>query len=63
MALSGVAYAIETLRGRFESAGLAVTDICTHRGTARWRSIDEMVQIEVESTPLADQISNDIYRG
>jgi SAM-dependent methyltransferase len=53
---------LAALRSRFESAGLVVTDIRTHLGTARWGSIDEMVQIEVESTPLIERISDEVYR-
>jgi ubiquinone/menaquinone biosynthesis C-methylase UbiE len=53
---------LETLKDRFQAAGLEVTDIRTRLGTARWRSIDEMVRTEVESTPLVDRISDEVYR-
>ncbi|HEY3263292.1 MAG TPA: hypothetical protein VGJ95_23970 [Pseudonocardiaceae bacterium] len=53
---------LDTLAGRFASVGLEVTEVRTVLGTARWASIDQMVQIEVESTPLVDRISDDVYR-
>jgi len=53
---------LDTLRSRFESAGLDITAIRTRLGTARWGSIDEMVRTEVESTPLVDRISDNVYR-
>lgn len=53
---------LAALQSRFESAGLTVVETRTHLGIARWASIDEMVQIEVESTPLIDRISNEVYR-
>jgi SAM-dependent methyltransferase len=53
---------LDTLTGRFQSAGLEVADIRTALGTARWDSVDQMVQIEVESSPLVDRISDETYR-
>ena len=53
---------LDELTSRFRSAGLEVTDIRTRVGTARWRSIDQMVQVEVESTSLVDRISDDVCR-
>ncbi len=53
---------LDTLRSRFESAGLDITAIRTRLGTARWDSIDEMVRTEVKSTPLVDRISDNVYR-
>lgn len=52
---------LETLKGRFELAGLEVTAIQTRLGTARWDSIDDMVRVEVESTPLIDRINSEVY--
>ena len=53
---------LDTLSGRFASAGLEIADVRTLLGTARWESIDQMVRIEVESTPLVDRISDEVYR-
>ncbi len=44
------------------AAGLEVTTRSTRVGTARFSSIDELVRIEVEGTPLADRIDEEIYR-
>ena len=46
----------------FDAAGLEISAIQTRVGTARFDSIDELVKIEVESTPLIDRISDDVYR-
>ena len=53
---------VDALTRLFGSAGLDVTAIRTRLGTARFGSIEEMVRIEVESTPLVDRISDDTYR-
>ncbi len=53
---------VPALTTRFRSAGLDVVDVRTQVGTARWRSIDQMVQTVVQSTPLADRISDEVYR-
>jgi SAM-dependent methyltransferase len=45
----------------FTEAGLRVTGTKEHVGTARFTSIEEMVRIEVESTPLVDRIDDGIY--
>lgn len=52
---------LDALTGRFRVAGLRVTDIRTVSGTARWDSVDQMVQIEVKGSPLADRIDDDTY--
>jgi SAM-dependent methyltransferase len=52
---------LDALRGRFAAAGLRVTDVHTRLGTARWASIDEMVRIEIEGTPLRDRIDEAVY--
>jgi hypothetical protein len=44
-----------------ESAGLRVTDARTIAGVARFTSPDELVATEVESTPLIDRISDQVY--
>lgn len=41
--------------------GLKLTATETHVGTARFESIEELVRIEVESTPLIDRIDDDTY--
>lgn len=46
----------------FEAAGLRVTETRTHLGTVRFGSIDELVKTEVESTPLTERISDEIYQ-
>jgi SAM-dependent methyltransferase len=46
-----------------EAAGLEISARCTRVGTARFDSIDELVKTEVESTPLIDRISDDVYRS
>lgn len=45
-----------------EAAGLEITATHTRIGTARFDSIDSMVKTEVESTPLIDRISADVYQ-
>jgi SAM-dependent methyltransferase len=45
----------------FESAGLRVIAKSTRLGTARFDSIDDLVRTEVESTPLAERISDETY--
>jgi SAM-dependent methyltransferase len=49
------------LTGLFGQAGLQVTAIGTHSGTARFPSIDALVTTEVESTPLRERISAEVY--
>lgn len=53
---------LDVLQGRFRAAGLQVTDIQTHLGTARWPSSDDMVRVEIEGSPLIDRISTEDYR-
>jgi hypothetical protein len=45
------------------SAGLDVTHARTHVGTYRASSVDAFVTTEVESTPLLERISDDVYQG
>jgi len=49
------------LRGLFESAGLRVTTTGGHAGMARFPSVDALVATEVESTPLRERITDDVY--
>jgi ubiquinone/menaquinone biosynthesis C-methylase UbiE len=44
------------------SAGLEVTRARTHVGTYRAPSVDAFVTTEVESTPLLERISDDVYQ-
>ncbi len=52
---------MEHLRSLFEASGLQVCETSTRVGTARFGSIDEVVRIEVESTPLIDRIDEEVY--
>jgi SAM-dependent methyltransferase len=49
------------VRSLFDQAGLDVSQVTTRLGTARFESIDELVGVEVESTPLIDRIDDTIY--
>ena len=52
---------LDALAARFRSAGLVVTDVRTVLGSARWQSVDQMVRIEVEGSPLIERISETMY--
>ena len=52
----------DALAALVESAGLRVDAFDTHIGTARFDSPDALVTTEVESTPLVDRISDEVYR-
>jgi SAM-dependent methyltransferase len=52
---------LDELTGLFGRAGLQVTATRTHSGTARFPSIDALVTTEVESTPLRERISGEVY--
>lgn len=52
---------LDDLTGLVESAGLRVTSSRTHVGVYRARSVDAFVTTEVESTPLIERISDDVY--
>ena len=51
------------LRGALTSAGLEVTDVRTHAGTARFGSPDELAVTEVEGSPLAERLTPEAYAG
>jgi len=53
---------LDDLAALASSAGLDVASAATHLGTYRAPSIDAFVTTEVESTPLADRLSDDVYR-
>ncbi len=44
-----------------EAAGLHVAETRTHLGTVKCPSVDAFVQTEVESTPLRERISDEVY--
>jgi len=52
---------LDELRRRFDAAGLVVENVHTRLGTVRWASADEMVQVEIEGSPLVDRISDAQY--
>ena len=52
---------LDELCGLFESAGLRVTNTHSHTGTVRFLSVDAAMATEVESTPLRERISDDVY--
>lgn len=52
----------DALAALVESAGLRVDAFDTRVGTARFDSPDALVATEVESTPLVDRISDEVYR-
>ncbi|WP_199522497.1 methyltransferase domain-containing protein [Geodermatophilus marinus] len=52
----------EEFTGQFTRAGLRVSDVRTLPVTVRAPSVDDYITTEVESTPLVDRISEDVYR-
>jgi SAM-dependent methyltransferase len=52
---------LDELTGWFGRAGLRVTATITHSGSARFPSSDALVTTEVESTPLGERISAEVY--
>jgi hypothetical protein len=65
MSLLGTYFAcgdLVDLSALVESAGLQVTSIQAHVGTYRAPSVDAFVTTEVESTPLVERISPEVYR-
>ena len=52
---------LDALTALIESAGLRVDVARTTTGVARFASPEEMVATEVESTPLIERISDDVY--
>jgi hypothetical protein len=53
---------LDKLTALFEAAGLAITSMRTRTGAIRAPSIDQYVTTEIESTPLVERISDDVYR-
>jgi len=54
---------LDQVTGLVESAGLRITTAHTRLGTYRAPSVEAFVTTEVESTPLRERISDDIYRS
>ena len=52
---------LDELTERFEKAGLPEPTTGTHLGTARFPSVDALVTTEVDSTPLGDRITTEVY--
>ena len=52
----------EQVTGQFSRAGLRVTVVRTLPVTVRAPSVDAYITTEVESTPLIDRISDEVYR-
>jgi ubiquinone/menaquinone biosynthesis C-methylase UbiE len=52
----------EQFTGQFARAGLRVTDVRTLPVTVHAPTVDDYITTEVESTPLIDRISDDVYR-
>jgi SAM-dependent methyltransferase len=52
---------LAALTAIFESAGLRVNAARTTTGVARFASPEEMVATEVESTPLIERVSDEVY--
>jgi hypothetical protein len=52
---------LDELTALFESAGLHVTHASTVAGVAKFASPEEFVVTEVESTPLVERISDQVY--
>ncbi len=49
------------LMSLFEQAGLPAPTTGTHLGTARFPSVDALVTTEVDSTPLGERITAEVY--
>ena len=53
---------LDELTGLVRSAGLEIASARTHLGTYRAPSVDAFVTTEVESTPLLERITDDVYQ-
>lgn len=51
---------LDNLTTLFENAGLSSPTTGTHRGTARFPSVDALVTTEVDSTPLGERITTEV---
>lgn len=54
---------VEALRAWFAAAGMPDVTITTKLGTAHFPSAEALVTTEVESTPLIERISDDVYKA
>lgn len=54
---------VDTLRAQFRSAGMTEVTITTTLGTAHFPSAQTFVATEVESTPLIERISDDVFKA
>ena len=52
---------LEALKSVFETAGLEVTATRSRVGTARFGSVDALVETEVNSTPLVDRLTEPVF--
>jgi hypothetical protein len=52
---------VRELRALCTAAGLTVTGVRTHLGTAHFGSTDELVATEIEGSPLAGRLAADVY--
>ncbi len=53
---------LDELTGLVQTAGLKVTSARTHVGVYRAPSVDAFVTTEVESTPLIERLSDEVYQ-
>ena len=53
---------LDLVFGLFDRGGLEVVGTLTRLGTVRFGSIDEFVKAEIESSPLIERISDDVFR-
>jgi len=54
---------LDDLAAAFAHAGLHVAATGTHLGTARFPTVDALVATEVDSTPLGERITTDVYES
>jgi SAM-dependent methyltransferase len=53
---------LDTLAGRFATAGLTVTATLTKKAVLRFDSIEDFARTEIEATPLVERLNDDQYR-
>jgi ubiquinone/menaquinone biosynthesis C-methylase UbiE len=49
---------VDALTRLFAASDLEIVHVTTRAGTAHWSSVDEMVDVEIAATPLAERISD-----
>jgi SAM-dependent methyltransferase len=61
------AYFVHGDRSKLEamtrSAGLVIDEVITRSSTMRFASVDELVAIEIQSTPLGERLTDDVVRA